>query len=481
MLESAAQRQHRAADAGLRHAGLRLDAARRRRHPRHLVGAGRLHVLPRQDRHPRLVRRLPQPVLHRRRQRRRLHQRPGHHPGAATRDQRHGRRVGLGQRLAERHPEERRQPVPRRHRWVLLGNGAMQSSNIDDDFPRLRHQFEPPRCRIFTVWVPSSAARSRRPDLVLRRRRPLGLPREPARRLLQQVARQIGAFPARRPIAFEPDLDPAGRRSFDWFRNHSLRTTWQATEKHKFAFFGDLQKSCRSTTGPFTGANAIESERGWDWWPSGVVQGTWTGAAHEQVAGRGRGVVAGGQLGRTSLQEGVSRDDRSILETSTNFRYGATSVLTAPIARTGRSAQRITAPSDVTGSHNFKAGVTLEQAFNDESRSRNNEVDGLNYDFFQRPAAAAAISGRALLPAGTAERRARHLRPGRVDDRLRDPESRHPHGLREHGVPGGRRSPPASFVPEAQGAGTQGRARVARHQPARTAWRSMSSATAAPR
>ena len=179
-------------------------------------------------------------------------------------------------------------------------------------------------------------------------------------------------------IAYEPDLDrPAA--SFDWFRNQSLRATWQATEKHKFAVFGDIQKSCRCTTGPFTGANAIESERGWDWWPSGVVQGTWQAPLTNKLL-----VEAGASWQVANwvnfAQEGVSRDDRSILETSTNFRYGATTVLTAPKARTGRSAQRVTA-SYVTGSHNFKAGVTLEQAFNDESRSRNNETDGLNYDF----------------------------------------------------------------------------------------------------
>ena len=179
-------------------------------------------------------------------------------------------------------------------------------------------------------------------------------------------------------IAFEPDLDrPAA--SFDWFRNQSLRTTWQATEKHKFAVFGDIQKSCRCTTGPFTGANAIESERGWDWWPSGVVQGTWQAPLTNKLL-----VEAGASWQVANwvnfAQDGVSRDDRSILETSTNFRYGATTVLTAPKARTGRSAQRITA-SYVTGSHNLRAGVTLEQAFNDESRSRNNETDGLNYDF----------------------------------------------------------------------------------------------------
>ncbi len=79
-------------------------------------------------------------------------------------------------------------------------------------------------------------------------------------------------------------------------------------------------------------------------------------------------------------EQGVTSDDRSILETATNYRYGATSLLTAPKARTGRSAERFSL-SYVTGTHNIKVGVTDEQAFNDESRSRNNVVDGLNYDF----------------------------------------------------------------------------------------------------
>lgn len=179
-------------------------------------------------------------------------------------------------------------------------------------------------------------------------------------------------------IAFEPDTSrPAA--SFDWFRTHSLRTTVQATPKHRFALFFDIQKNCRCTTGPFTGANAIESERGWDFWPSGVVHGTWTAPLTSRL------LLEAGAGWQTAnwvnfAEAGVSRDDRSILETSTNFRYGATISLTAPIARTGRSSQRVSL-SYVTGSHTFKSGITVEQAFNDESRSRNNEVDGLNYDF----------------------------------------------------------------------------------------------------
>ena len=167
--------------------------------------------------------------------------------------------------------------------------------------------------------------------------------------------------------------------SFDWYRNHATRLTYNLNPKNRFNFFGDIQKSCRCTTGPFTGANAIESERGWDWWPSGVVQGTWTAPLTSKLL---LDAGASWQVANwvNFAEPGVSRDDRSILELSTNYRYGATTLLTAPIARTGRSAQRFSV-SYVTGTHNVKVGMTLEQAFNDESRSRNNTTDGLNYDF----------------------------------------------------------------------------------------------------
>ena len=166
--------------------------------------------------------------------------------------------------------------------------------------------------------------------------------------------------------------------SFDWYRNHSLRTTVQATSKQRVNFYFDIQKSCRCTTGPFTGANSIESERGWDWWPSGVVQGTWTMPVTSRLL-----LEAGASWQVANwvnfAEDGVTRDDRSILELATNYRYGATTLLTAPKARTGRSAERFSV-AYVTGTHNIKVGVTDEQAFNDESRLRNH-TDTLNYDF----------------------------------------------------------------------------------------------------
>ena len=181
------------------------------------------------------------------------------------------------------------------------------------------------------------------------------------------------------PYANTPPDTSRPASAFDWYRTHAGRVTYQATPRNRINVYADLQKDCRCTTGPFTGANAIESERGWDWYPSGVVQGTWTAPITSRL------LLDAGASWQTAnwvnfAEKGVTRDDRSILETATNYRYGATTLLTAPKARTGRSAERFSV-SYVTGTHNMKVGFTNEQAFNDESRDRNNQVDGLNYDF----------------------------------------------------------------------------------------------------
>ncbi|MBP7779860.1 MAG: carboxypeptidase regulatory-like domain-containing protein [Acidobacteria bacterium] len=178
---------------------------------------------------------------------------------------------------------------------------------------------------------------------------------------------------------YEDFGEPRVASSFDWYRNHAGRITAQVSSKDRINVYADLQKSCRCTTGPFTGSAAIESERGWDWYPSGVVQGTWTRPVSSRL------LLEAGASWQTAnwvnfAEDGVSQNDRSITETATGYVYGAAPLLTAPKARTGRSAERFTV-SYVTGTHNVKIGVTNEQAFNDESRSRNNVVDGLNYDF----------------------------------------------------------------------------------------------------
>ena len=154
-------------------------------------------------------------------------------------------------------------------------------------------------------------------DLVLRRDRPLGLDGAAAERVLQPAAGQ-GEYSwqghrrsdARRcstrasrdrrtrtsdtPTSAQPSRPPA---STGTGTTPGRITTQVDTEEPHQLSTRDLQKSCRCTTGPFTGANSIESERGWDWYPSGVVQGTWTAPVSSRLLLEAGAVVADGQLG----------------------------------------------------------------------------------------------------------------------------------------------------------------------------------------
>ena len=156
--------------------------------------------------------------------------------------------------------------------------------------------------------------------------------------------------------------------NFDWNRTHALRLTYQASERNRFGFFGDVQKNCRCTTG-FTGSNSIEYETGWDWWPAGVIQGTWTNPVTSRVlleAGWGWQTTNWVNFNSSeAVRDGVDRNMRNL---SQGFQYGAPFVMIAPQARTGRGEQYFTL-SYVTGSHNMKIGLTDGQGFNDESRS----------------------------------------------------------------------------------------------------------------
>ena len=171
-------------------------------------------------------------------------------------------------------------------------------------------------------------------------------------------------------------LDPAA--SYDWYRTQAGRFTWNINSKNRVNLYGDLQKDCRCTTS-FTGANAIEANDGWDWYPSGIVQGTWTSPLTSHLL-----LDAGASFQTANwvnfAEQGVGQYDRNIMETTTGYSYGAAGSLTAPVARTGRSEVRFTA-SYVTGTHNIKFGATDELGFNDQANSRNNVVDGVNYFF----------------------------------------------------------------------------------------------------
>ena len=210
-----------------------------------------------------------------------------------------------------------------------FSNGSMQSANVRDNL----NDWALGNQALLTAAAINSAAkvgriyRHRRParradqagqDLVLRRDCAVGLHGAAAERLLQPAAGQDRASPAPGVVGPTPTLfypgqpgtpyanlrytdpsfgTPRPASSFDWYRTHAGRITAQVTPRNRVNFYADLQKDCRCTTGPFTGANSIESERGWDWSPSGVVQGTWTAPITSRLLLEAGALVADRQLG----------------------------------------------------------------------------------------------------------------------------------------------------------------------------------------
>jgi len=168
---------------------------------------------------------------------------------------------------------------------------------------------------------------------------------------------------------YTPDLSRPAFRD-EKYSSNAGRVTWQASQHNKFNFFVDIKHDCICDTGGAgsalgAGANsAREAVLTWDLWPNGIIQGTWSAPLTSKLL-----LEAGADMVMFhwpgNVPEGVSPNDISILETSTNFRYNQAGGIYNPVRRVGdRFAERF-AISYVTGSHNFKTGLQWDQGYSD--------------------------------------------------------------------------------------------------------------------
>lgn len=158
------------------------------------------------------------------------------------------------------------------------------------------------------------------------------------------------------------------------YRAHGLRVTWQAAQKHKLAFFVDLQDNIVNSG---TSASAVETISGWHFWPQGLFQTTWSSPVTSRLL-----VEAGASLMMSHWpnfrQPGVTEDHISILEQSTNFRYNAYASLGSDVSYGGpkdsdRYNQRFIV-SYVTGSHVFKTGMYIEEGIHNTGNAINGDI-----------------------------------------------------------------------------------------------------------
>ena len=177
-----------------------------------------------------------------------------------------------------------------------------------------------------------------------------------------------------RPVSFH-ELD----------QSYGGRLTWQASQKDKVNFFTDYQNLFMSHGATGSPTTAAEAQNHMHLKPSGIVQASWTSTRSNKLlleAG------AGWMLwhNNSDLQPGVSQDAISILETATNFRYNAPSTYYGLEGKdpwvVDRYVQRFSL-AYVTGSHNFKTGIQLEQGvIKGGTRFQTGPTGAIDYRFF---------------------------------------------------------------------------------------------------
>jgi hypothetical protein len=155
---------------------------------------------------------------------------------------------------------------------------------------------------------------------------------------------------------YTPDFDrPAFR--YQWYRSRAGRVTWQASQKDKIAVFADWAHQCICRALGSLGS-APEAGSNFMFKPVGLYQATWSSPRTNRLL-----LEAGASLAVFNFPRfrhpGVSPDDISILEQSTNYRYNNHETYTSPTNSAPRFVQRFSV-SYVTGTHAFKAGFQNE-------------------------------------------------------------------------------------------------------------------------
>jgi hypothetical protein len=175
-------------------------------------------------------------------------------------------------------------------------------------------------------------------------------------------------------FAYTPDLSrPA--KTVEWNQSDNIRFTWQATQKDKVTLSWDVQNNCSCQVNLGVGNIAWEAVPEYRYSPNYLLQATWTRPITNRLLF---------QAGSTMLyfdypnnrQRGVSENDISILELSSNFRYNA-AASNYGHKFSSQNNHRV-AVSYVTGAHNFKVGGFFQQGVR---RPENFVNQDINYTF----------------------------------------------------------------------------------------------------
>ena len=170
------------------------------------------------------------------------------------------------------------------------------------------------------------------------------------------------------PWVDRPDDRYSGR--LEWYDAYLGKGTWQATERQKFNLMVDRQEGCNC--GGSSSASLQERNNGYRFDPNLMVQTNYTNALTSRLLLEAGSTFANSQW-NTFFMPGVERDRIDIQDIGTGQRWGAFSFYRGDPNNTDRFTQRFSV-SYVTGSHNFKTGVTVEELVADTYRRMNGNV-----------------------------------------------------------------------------------------------------------
>lgn len=175
---------------------------------------------------------------------------------------------------------------------------------------------------------------------------------------------------------YTPDLNrPADRHQ--WYSSRALRVTWQALPRHKFSFHGDRGNVCVCRTA--TLGDAPEAILAYRFIPNGFYSLSWTSPVTTRLLFEGAAGIVFNDWPQIQ-SPGVQLDHIAVVDLGTGMQYGNRFTYDDPNVQR-RYTQRFSV-SYVTGSHNFKTGVHVEQGVRDAHRV--SSANNVSYTFRNR-------------------------------------------------------------------------------------------------
>jgi len=183
-------------------------------------------------------------------------------------------------------------------------------------------------------------------------------------------------------LFYTPDL---ARPAYDlnFYRETGVRATWQVAPKHKITGSYTTEYNCNCYFGIAAGTLAPEATGDDLYKPNWRTQWTWSFPATTRLLFWAGATVVDGDIIRRFTGGGAG--DYSVLEQTTNYRYGSSGSglgLTTSwgTQHFGQGNENVNMQY-VTGSHAFKAGLSLRQGWSEKFSTINHDV---SYTFINR-------------------------------------------------------------------------------------------------